>query len=58
MIFTIFKIFQNVFDYFFKVVRSILGNFEDRGDYEVVVIVLKDDVVILEKFIKLNDGNV
>ena len=44
--------------YFKKVVRSILGNLEDRGDHEVVVTASKDDVVTLEKFVKSDDGNV
>ena len=44
--------------YFKKVVRSILGNLEDRGDHEVVVTASKDDVATLEKFVKSEDGNV
>ena len=44
--------------YFKKVVRSILGNLEDRGDHDVVVTASKDDVATLEKFVKSNDGNV
>lgn len=45
--------------YFKKVVRSILGNLEDRGDHEVVVTASNDDVATLEKFIKSGaDGNV
>lgn len=44
--------------YFKRVIRIILGNFEDCGDYDVIIIVLKDDIVILEKFIKFDDGNI
>lgn len=44
--------------YFKKVVRSILGNLEDRGDHEVVVTASKDNVAALEKFVKSDDGNV
>lgn len=44
--------------YFKKVVRSILGNLEDRGEHEVLVTASKDDVGTLEKFVKSGDGNV
>lgn len=44
--------------YFKKVVRSILGNLEERGDHDVVVTASKDDIATLEKFVKSNDGNV
>ena len=44
--------------YFKKLVRSILGNLEDRGDHEVVVTASKDDIATLEKFVKSDGGNV
>ncbi|KAL9950481.1 hypothetical protein ACROYT_G042979 [Oculina patagonica] len=44
--------------YFKKIVRSILGNLEERGDHDIVVTASKDDVATLEKFVKSDDGNV
>ena len=44
--------------YFKKLVRTILGNIEDRGDHEVTVTASSDDVSTLEKFVTSKDGNV
>ena len=44
--------------YFKKVARILLKNIENKGQHEVFITALQDDVETLEKFVSSSDGNV